>query len=429
MSAANSIARGAREPSVPVEPAGLDIPPELEARYQIRLVEAAGNEQRIGLFRAGDRHTPAIEITADRIVARREDAETVDSLVRIAQYNGWDRIAVDGSPEFRKAIWAAATREGLAVSGYEPSFAEQEQLATSRRRNAAGAVQQPAEQAAPARIDPEPLPPVRSGRPADASEDRSSSDTQLSDADSRLLLKVSALTEDRKSLYGTLREDLGTLEREVLYERIDDNRGALGAALERALESPTVVSAFARTGYEPDALRTFGRGGEWDTEVADAIYLARSGRHRDTLPVEPGARTILENEVDVEGLNRGAAGAPPPAGQDSNLEPVLVRGEQERHPVTERRHERDELAELFLHGASERLEADPRLAGAMQAQTVMEQHIGEVFGGDATRMASANLESRQLISDALRRGLDVSVREPTPVRQIEPIQAHVELER
>lgn len=89
----------------------------------------------------------------------------------------------------------------------------------------------------------------------------------------------------------------------------------------------------------------------------------------------------------------------------------------------------DELADLFLHGAAERVAADPRLAGALQAQSAMEQHIGEVFDGDATRMASATLESRQMISDVLRRGLDVSVREPTPVRQIEPIHALPDLER
>ncbi|GAA3276825.1 hypothetical protein [Sphingomonas yabuuchiae] len=59
----------------------------------------------------------------------------------------------------------------------------------------------------------------------------------------------------------------------------------------------------------------------------------------------------------------------------------------------------------------------------------MELHIGEVFGGDAGRMATANLESRQMISDVLRRGFEVSVREPTPVRQVEPIQIRSDMER
>jgi hypothetical protein len=94
-----------------------------------------------------------------------------------------------------------------------------------------------------------------------------------------------------------------------------------------------------------------------------------------------------------------------------------------------RRRESEELAELFLQGTEGSAGTDPRLAGATQAQRVMEQHIGEVFEGDAMSMASAKLESRHMISDALRRGLDVSVREPTPVRQIEPIQTRSDLER
>ena len=59
----------------------------------------------------------------------------------------------------------------------------------------------------------------------------------------------------------------------------------------------------------------------------------------------------------------------------------------------------------------------------------MDQHIGAAFDGDAERMTSASLESRRMISDVLRRGLDVSVREPTPVRQVEPIRPTHDLER
>lgn len=59
----------------------------------------------------------------------------------------------------------------------------------------------------------------------------------------------------------------------------------------------------------------------------------------------------------------------------------------------------------------------------------MDQHLGAAFDGDAERMTSASLESRHMISDVLRRGLDVSVREPTPVRQVEPIRPTHDLER
>jgi len=87
------------------------------------------------------------------------------------------------------------------------------------------------------------------------------------------------------------------------------------------------------------------------------------------------------------------------------------------------------LVELFLDAAIGEARADPRLANALKAQEAMEQHIGELFDGDVNRAASATLESRQMIADVLRRGLDVSVREPTPVRQIEPRQPAPDLER
>lgn len=430
MSAQNSIARGAREPTVQAEPIGLDIPPELQSRYEVRLVEVAGTEPRIGLFRLSDRETPAIEITADRIVARREDAETIDSLVRIAQHNGWDRIDVDGTPEFRKAVWAAAAREGLAVSGYEPSFAEQERLTSARRDDTPHRARRPVEQPLPvAQVDAEETISARSAeKTASEREQPDLAGSSLSDVDSRLLLKVSALTEDRRALQENLRSPLAPLEREVLYERIDENRGALDGALERALESPTVRNAFERAGYTPDALREMGRGGEWDSDVADAIYLVRSGRRRDALPRDAGSRMILADRADTERAD-GAAAEPNLADRTSAGQTPAARAEEAMQQPAAGRPVGDELADLFLHGAAERVAADPRLAGALQAQSAMEQHIGEVFDGDATRMASATLESRQMISDVLRRGLDVSVREPTPVRQIEPIHALPDLER
>lgn len=430
MSAQNSIARGAREPTVQAEPIGLDIPPELQSRYEVRLVEVAGTEPRIGLFRLSDRETPAIEITADRIVARREDAETIDSLVRIAQHNGWDRIDVDGTPEFRKAVWAAAAREGLAVSGYEPSFAGQERLTSARRDDTPHRARRPVEQPLPvAQVDAEETISARSAeKTASEREQPDLAGSSLSDVDSRLLLKVSALTEDRRALQENLRSPLAPLEREVLYERIDENRGALDGALERALESPTVRNAFERAGYTPDALREMGRGGEWDSVVADAIYLVRSGLRRDALPRDAGSRMILADRADTERAD-GAAAEPNLADRTSAGQTPAARAEEAMQQPAAGRPVGDELADLFLHGAAERVAADPRLAGALQAQSAMEQHIGEVFDGDATRMASATLESRQMISDVLRRGLDVSVREPTPVRQIEPIHALPDLER
>lgn len=434
MSAGNSVARSNPEVDAAGPRQAFEIPPELASRYDVRSIEApGGGDMRVGLFLAGDRQNPAIEITDDRIVARKEDPETVASLVKIAQHNGWDRIDVEGSPDFRKAVWSAASREGLSVSGYEPTFAEQEQLGDRRREAAAsqgpGPIAPSTEQAGPADG-------FMSAQPAQASADQAigvplaaGSEEDLSDGDRRLLLTLSRHTEDRKALSEALDPTSDVFQQEVQLERINSNREALDRALERALESPTLVNAFDRAGYQPDALRQMGNGGEWEGEVADAIFRVRSGLNRNEVAKDLGATAALIDEIDAEREDRSVeAMAVPPDGKTESEAQRTPAGRLQDE-AAERRHESEELAELFLHGTAERVTTDPRLVNALQAQSAMEQHIGEVFDGDTSRMASASLESRQMISDVLRRGLDVSVREPTPVRQREPVQIHPELER
>ena len=433
MSADNSIARGGREFEAQAEPVGFQMPPELASRYELRVIDGADGEQRLGLFRPSDRDNPSIEISDDRIVARSEDPETVAALVKIAEASGWERIAVDGSPEFRRAVWEAATREGLVVSGYEPNFAEQARVEETRKATAARRERETGEQAPPAeRVEAgnaaSPAQSVAAApEQADQVQSRDGDGQGLSDGDRRLLLTLSRHTEDRKGLYENLRPDMDAFDRDVHFEHLDLNREALTTALDRALESPTLVKAFERSGYEPDALRQSGKGGQWDGEVADAIYLVRSGLHRDTLGQQAEA-AVLVDEIAADREDRAVAESMTP-GQARPAEREPVREDQERHAAAERRRESEELAELFLHGNAGNVAAEPRLAQAMQAQAAMEQHIGEVFSGDPNRMTTANLESRQMISDALRRGLDVAVREPTPVRQIEPVHARPDLER
>jgi hypothetical protein len=251
----------------------------------------------------------------------------------------------------------------------------------------------------------------------------------LSDADKRLLLTVSVHTQDRKALYAAVSEDMDPLRREVQAERIDLNRDTLNGALERALESPTLVSAFSRSGYEPDDLRQMARDGAWDGEVADAIYIVRSGLNRHEVAREAGANVPLGSALAATPEDRLAGEATAAPERQPEPEPHIVREGRLHQAAPPRRHENDELADLFLHGGAERIAAEPRLANALQAQAAMDQHLGAAFDGDADRMTSASLESRHMISDVLRRGLDVSVREPTPVRQVEPIRPTQDLER
>lgn len=442
MSADNSVARGGLDAEAQAGQAAFQIPPELVTRYQVRIIEPSdGSERRVGMFLPTDRENPSIEIAGDRIIARNEDPETVSALVTIAKHNGWAGVDVEGSPQFRQALWTAASREGLTVRGYEPSFDEQARMEELRRADAARRDREVAEKPAPT---VEPVAPTAAvgateatvlAPSADAERNGappplpSGSSTELSDADKRLLLTVSVHAQDRKALYAAVSEDMDPLRREVQAERIDLNRDALNGALERALESPTLVSAFSRSGYEPDGLRQMARDGAWDGEVADAIYIVRSGLNRHDVAREAGANVPLGGALAATPEDRLAGEATAAPERQPEQEPDIVREERLHQGAPERRHENDELAELFLHGGAERIAAEPRLANALQAQAAMDQHLGAAFDGDAERMTSASLESRHMISDVLRRGLDVSVREPTPVRQVEPIRPTHDLER
>lgn len=435
MSAENSVARPARDLEPEAGEAGFTMPPDLAERYEVRIIPASdASERRIGMFLPGDRENPSIEVSGngDRIIARNEDPETVAALVKIAKHNGWEGIDVDGSPEFQQAVWEAGSREGLTVRGYEPKFDERARMEQDRRERVEAAERKAAAKPAPA-VEPvvaapaidATIPPqaAGAGREAAAEAPPSQSSAELSDGDKRLLLTLSVITQDRKALSEGLTPTMEPMEREFKYERLDVNKDALNGALERALESPTLVSSFSKSGYEPDDLRRMARDGQWDGEVADAVYMVRSGLNRHDVAKETVAAFVQSERED----ERVAASTAEP---ERKPEPELPIVREERlHEGAAARGENEELAELFLRGSAEQIAADPRLANAVEAQAAMEQHIGVVFEGDVDRMMSASLESRELISGALMRGLDVSVREPAPVRQIEPIQPTPDLER
>ena len=437
----NKVRRSVGAGDAPVGEALFGIPPELTARYLVRVIAAPdGGDRRVGMFLPRDKAVPSIEIAGDRIIARNEDPDLVAALVKIAQHNGWDRIDVEGSPAFRQAVWASAAREGLRVQGYEPSFAEAARVEELRQADAKRRARETVEQTAPAALIVVGAAPtltrsaeLNSG-PASQQQPGARPDTGLSEDDRRLLLTLTRHAEDRATLHDDLREDRDAFQKAVQHERIEANRGALDYALDRALASQTLVSAFAKSGYAPANLRQMAHDGAWEKDVADAITRVRSGLDR-TAPVRgdglenEGARAGPRDNVAGDAVDRLvtesiASTAPAP----SNSQQTAYE-DQGRDDADERRTRREELAELFLNGAIGDAGADPRLANALKAQAAMEQHIGVLFDGDVNRATSATLESRQMISDVLRRGFDVLVREPTPVRQIEPIQPAPDLER
>jgi hypothetical protein len=519
----SEVSRAEPEVAAPTERRGFEIPPELMKRYEVRAIEGSGNDQRIGLFVAGDREAPAIEIANNRIVARKEDPETIASLVKIAEHNGWDKIDVEGSPEFRKAVWTAGTRAGLTVNGYEPSFGEQEKMDALRRDGAADGKSREAgdtlETAAPvssrqtrsgpevSAVEPAPL----AARPdfnvgvegtivevgtakfdSKAVKETPYVELQLADGGRERAWGVGlpdALDNAEKSVGDNVRiQRLGVQPVEVPIEMRDPDTGEITTELRtvnrnqwavegRELQSDTTrhpepETAVARNDVEqavgamevvastvssadsaaPVEERTDGAAARPSASAALDAIDAREAVEVDERAIvqrvfERGIRELeargdpraaaaretaaaLIDQLDAEREGKANVGTSPETARQSEPDPEgeRVREEQYRRQ-NERRPESDELAELFLHGANDKVEADPRLTNARHAQAAMEQHIAEVFHDDPGQAAAANLESRQMISDVLRRGLDVSVREPTPVRQIENTHTPPEMER
>lgn len=87
--------------------------------------------------RTGDRfyhrQTPdRLAFTARGETFRAEDASVsvATALVELAQAQGWSALRVKGSKEFKRLVWEAASKRGLAVDGYVPSPAELARLET-----------------------------------------------------------------------------------------------------------------------------------------------------------------------------------------------------------------------------------------------------------------------------------------------------------
>ncbi|WP_045756615.1 LPD7 domain-containing protein [Xanthomonas albilineans] len=78
--------------------------------------------------------TLAFEDHGRKLATRSENQEVVRSVVAIAHARGWERIAVRGTEEFRRAAWLEASLTGIEVSGYKPTKVEKAHLATLLER-------------------------------------------------------------------------------------------------------------------------------------------------------------------------------------------------------------------------------------------------------------------------------------------------------
>ena len=66
-------------------------------------------------------------------VPRQFDTKTVQAVIAVAEARGWEHLTVQGDPEFRKAVWIAATARSFDVQGYRPSALERDQLERTQK--------------------------------------------------------------------------------------------------------------------------------------------------------------------------------------------------------------------------------------------------------------------------------------------------------
>jgi hypothetical protein len=96
-----------------------------------------------------------------------ENAELVKLALDIAEARGWKGIRVTGTDSFRSRVWREASVRDVAVSGYEPTELERQDVERTRNRRAASEVPEPspqkpaAAQLAKETVDREARPPGR----------------------------------------------------------------------------------------------------------------------------------------------------------------------------------------------------------------------------------------------------------------------------
>ncbi len=64
----------------------------------------------------------------NKLRTAESDAFVAKSMVKLAEARGWDSIKVNGTAEFRRAVWMEAAVRGLQVRGYKPNDVDLAQL-------------------------------------------------------------------------------------------------------------------------------------------------------------------------------------------------------------------------------------------------------------------------------------------------------------
>jgi Large polyvalent protein-associated domain 7 len=78
----------------------------------------------------------AMRATDTLVTSKREDLNTIRSMLEIAQARGWQSIEIRGTAEFRREAWIEATAQGIEARGFEPSDSDRQEA--DRRRGERG---------------------------------------------------------------------------------------------------------------------------------------------------------------------------------------------------------------------------------------------------------------------------------------------------
>lgn len=91
-----------------------------------------------------------------KITTDRNDEQTVQSMLDLAEGKGWKGLRVTGDQDFRRAIWMEASLRGMEVEGYKPREADILELEEKRKLRSHNALEQSAKDASTSKAEREP---------------------------------------------------------------------------------------------------------------------------------------------------------------------------------------------------------------------------------------------------------------------------------
>jgi phage/plasmid primase-like uncharacterized protein len=108
-----------------------DMPEEISRRYYVQKSVWSGEP---GYYESASSKEAAFRDQGGRIVAGNASPAVARDLVAVAQHRGWEPVQVNGTSEFRREIWLAASERGMEVRGYKPTERDLQEVARRRER-------------------------------------------------------------------------------------------------------------------------------------------------------------------------------------------------------------------------------------------------------------------------------------------------------